>query len=544
MPTPRKIFKITSMSRESGQQPVIDERLYSRQLFAIGVEAMKRLTTASVLISGMGGLGVEVAKNLFLAGVQSVTIHDDRVAQLSDLASNFYLSETSIGKNRAIASYPQLTTLNSYVSVSATDENLTESFLWGFQCVVLADRRPESEVRRISQFCHDQAIKFILGETQGLFGYVFVDSISHDVFFLGTEASLPDLPPGGTGLGTVTDDDDHDVDGGAQQKPKADKFERENIKFLSLVDSLNSSDSFHQAFDTAFDEGAEGRDQQVVIAFIAAQRILENKCADSNVVTYEDLLTAVKELNDERQLVEEIDEDLMREFARESGAVIGPTCAALGGIVGHEVVKALSGKFTPLHQFLGIGYIEALPRSPITYEPVNDRYDPFRQVFGNEQQEVMQNLRYFMIGAGAIGCEQLKNWALMGVATKGDGRVWVTDMDQIERSNLNRQFLFHDSDIGKMKSQIAAKAVQAMNREMRIEAQSNRLGPESVQIYHDRFYESLSGVCDALDNVEARLFSDRQCVRHHLPRNQNRMMLHIQNLMYEAGQARRYVLDL
>jgi hypothetical protein len=57
----------------------------------------------------------------------------------------------------------------------------------------------------------------------------------------------------------------------------------------------------------------------------------------------------------------------------------------------------------------------------------------------------------------------VKNWALMGVTTKGDRRVWLTDMHQIEQSNLNRQFLFRNSDIGKMKSVSAAAAAVAMN---------------------------------------------------------------------------------
>ena len=50
---------------------------------------------------------------------------------------------------------------------------------------------------------------------------------------------------------------------------------------------------------------------------------------------------------------------------------------------------------------------------------------------------------YTQVGAGAIGCEMLKNFAMMGVgACADDGCIYVTDMDIIEKSNLNRQFLF------------------------------------------------------------------------------------------------------
>jgi ubiquitin-activating enzyme E1 len=105
----------------------------------------------------------------------------------------------------------------------------------------------------------------------------------------------------------------------------------------------------------------------------------------------------------------------------------------------------------------------------------------------------------------------------MGVATEGHGQVWVTDPDLIERSNLNRQFLFRNTDIGKMKSDAAAAAVVKINPELRIVPHSNRLGPETEDIYHDEFYQALSGVCNALDNVPARLYSDAQCVRYCVP---------------------------
>jgi molybdopterin/thiamine biosynthesis adenylyltransferase len=52
------------------------------------------------------------------------------------------------------------------------------------------------------------------------------------------------------------------------------------------------------------------------------------------------------------------------------------------------------------------------------------------------------------VGAGAIGCEMLKGFALVGLGAGGGGGVVVADMDHIERSNLSRQFLFRPQDIG------------------------------------------------------------------------------------------------
>ncbi|KAF1570126.1 Ubiquitin-like modifier-activating enzyme 1, partial [Eudyptes schlegeli] len=72
---------------KNGGEAEIDEGLYSRQLYVLGHEAMKRMQTSNVLVSGLRGLGVEVAKNLVRGGVKSVTLHDPQPAAWTDLAS-------------------------------------------------------------------------------------------------------------------------------------------------------------------------------------------------------------------------------------------------------------------------------------------------------------------------------------------------------------------------------------------------------------------------------------------------------------------------
>ncbi len=60
-----------------------------------------------------------------------------------------------------------------------------------------------------------------------------------------------------------------------------------------------------------------------------------------------------------------------------------------------------------------------------------------------------------MVGAGALGCEYIKAFALMGVGCGPNGQVAVTDNDNIEVSNLNRQFLFRQNNVGDSKSKVA-----------------------------------------------------------------------------------------
>jgi ubiquitin-activating enzyme E1 len=85
--------------------------------------------------------------------------------------------------------------------------------------------------------------------------------------------------------------------------------------------------------------------------------------------------------------------------------------------VGQEVIKACTGKFTPLNQFFFFDSIECLPEADLPeaeVKPAGTRYDGQIAVIGRTLQAQIQGARYFLIGAGAIGCEMLKNWAMMG----------------------------------------------------------------------------------------------------------------------------------
>jgi ubiquitin-activating enzyme E1 len=96
----------------------IDESLYSRQLYVLGHEAMKRMGASNVLVVGLKGLGVEIAKNIALAGVKSLTVYDPTPAAIADLSSQFFLRPDDVGKPRATVTAPRVGELNAYTPVS------------------------------------------------------------------------------------------------------------------------------------------------------------------------------------------------------------------------------------------------------------------------------------------------------------------------------------------------------------------------------------------------------------------------------------------
>lgn len=152
----------------------IDESLYSRQLYVLGIDAMRKMQNSDILISGLGGVGVEIAKNVILGGVKSVTLHDQAQCSVKDLSSQFYLGKVHIGKNRAECSQKQLAELNNYVTTTCYTGDLTETFLGSFNVIVLTEQILR-EQKRISEICRKRDIALIVADTKGLFGQVFCD---------------------------------------------------------------------------------------------------------------------------------------------------------------------------------------------------------------------------------------------------------------------------------------------------------------------------------------------------------------------------------
>lgn len=550
-----------SVARDGGD---IDEGLYSRQLYVLGHEAMRRMASSDVLVCGVRGLGVEIAKNVILGGVKSVTVYDTGVCELADLSSQFFLTEACLGKNRASACLSSLVELNTYVTVSAYDGPLTEEYLARFQVVVLTDT-PLEEQLRISAFTHARDIALVVADTRGLFGQIFCDfgeafrvvdvngeqpvstmiaSISKDkeavvtcleetrhgfedgdyVTFSEVQGmseingcdptKVKVLGPYTFSIGDTTKFGDY-VRGGVATQVKMPK----DLKFKALKEALEEPEFVISDFVKM------ERPAQLHLGFQALHAFRKKHGrlpAPWNEPDAAEFVALAEERNGTMgKKVDKVDKNLLTTMAYISAGSLCPMQAVIGGIAAQELMKACSGKFTPIQQWFYFDALECLPQSGPVSEAdakamLNTRYGSQAVVFGADVQKRLGSQKYFVVGAGAIGCEHLKNFAMMGLGAE-DGSLFVTDMDVIERSNLNRQFLFRPWDVGKLKSRTAAEAVKGMNPKVRIVAHENRVGPDTENIYNDDFFEALDGVANALDNVDARIYVDRRCVYYRKP---------------------------
>ncbi|KAJ1973004.1 E1 ubiquitin-activating protein uba2 [Dimargaris xerosporica] len=122
---------------------------------------------------------------------------------------------------------------------------------------------------------------------------------------------------------------------------------------------------------------------------------------------------------------------------------------------------------------------------------------------------VPDTTRVLVVGAGGIGCELLKNLVLSGFL-----RIDVVDLDTIDLSNLNRQFLFQKHHIGQPKATIAAQAVQRFSPQASVVAHhANIKDPQ----YDAAWFAQFDLVLNALDNLDARRHVNRMCLLTNRP---------------------------
>jgi len=123
------------------------------------------------------------------------------------------------------------------------------------------------------------------------------------------------------------------------------------------------------------------------------------------------------------------------------------------------------------------------PFSPPSFEPSPDILTA-----------LLENVKILVIGAGGLGCELLKDLALMGFRN-----IEVIDMDTIDLSNLNRQFLFRQKDVGRFKSEVAAEFINKRIAGCKVVPHNCK-----IQDFDEDFYRRFHLVACGLDSIVAR----------------------------------------
>ncbi|SJX61080.1 related to ubiquitin-like protein activating enzyme [Sporisorium reilianum f. sp. reilianum] len=137
------------------------------------------------------------------------------------------------------------------------------------------------------------------------------------------------------------------------------------------------------------------------------------------------------------------------------------------------------------------------------------RYALAQAILGKDAFHLTNTAKILVVGAGGIGCELLKNLVLTGF-----GNIEIIDLDTIDLSNLNRQFLFQKQHIKKPKSVVAKQTASSFNPLVNIVAHHANIKEPRFGVSYFRKFDL---VMNALDNLDARRWVNKMCVAANIP---------------------------
>ena len=120
-------------------------------------------------------------------------------------------------------------------------------------------------------------------------------------------------------------------------------------------------------------------------------------------------------------------------------------------------------------------------------------------------QKKISSASVLIIGMGGLGCPLLTYLAASGV-----GKIGIVDFDKVEISNLNRQTLFNPKDIGKYKVNQAKKAINKINKKIKIIRFNKKLTSKNIK----KIFNNYNIICDGTDNYNTRYLINDYCVKN------------------------------
>lgn len=548
----------------------IDHDKWSRQIRAYGIEITKILSNLKILILGLRGYGVEIAKNIILSNPNQVSIFDDEICKINDLGCNYFLTNDDIlqKKRRDEACIEKLSELNP--STKVVIENNYISKIKEFDVVIITEIIHSDIIYKINKECHENKKGFLYTLSLGLMGFVFSDFGPKHIILDKTGAEKGKFYISNITKekkGKITIDFTYtnkrlkkkgylifkQVEGMVElnsSEPRCYESNPDNENEFFIGDTsyfseyigggiaeefIYPTEMMYKTFEEnlmnptdnmmKFDytENKKGRKQILHTILINLQKYYDKnqKMPDINNEEEADgIFNQILEFSKSNQtndffkdLPEKMDKNLIKHLIKFSKTQHPSLCSFLGGFVAQEAIK-YTGLYSPLNQYFWIDIYEEtiinLPNADRTI--LNCRYDDLISIYGRDFVEKLHNMNIFLVGAGAVGSEYLKILSLMGIATKNNCKVTVTDNDCIENSNLNRQFLFRKEHIGKSKSLVACEQVKKINQEFNCEYLQLEVGEDNEDIFNEEFYKKQDFVLLAVDNIKARNYINNQCI--------------------------------
>ena len=451
----------------------LDTILYDRQIRTYGIDACKKLINSSVLIINLSkGLGTEVCKNLVLSGIKTLYLYDNEEINSKDIITGYYYK--TIGDNRSITLKKKLSELNPNVNIICVD-NYKQN-----QMVTIVINKDIDYVNEINDYTRSINNKLIVLYSYNLSGCIFVDAnTNHNINDIDGQIISPIQIKNIDSYGNVSTLGPHEFQ--SNDLIKLDNLEGDNMSDLNKEFNIIVIDRF-------------------------TFKLLDFNNTNFNFINGTAIYIKKQYIINHTKFY--IDNTIKPYIDNKYDYEIIPIISIFGSMVASETIKLLSNKYMPINQWFTWEDTNLINMINID----NSCKTNYGKLFGKELENKLINSKWFIVGAGAIGCEHLKNLAYMHIKN-----IIITDPDTISKSNLNRQFLFRDKDIGKFKSIIASDAIINMNPNINIKYDIEKVENDNIKYTDNILNNNITGVLNALDNVEARKFMDEQCFNYNIP---------------------------
>jgi ubiquitin-like 1-activating enzyme E1 A len=178
----RSTFKITHVKSQKANFYTDEIALYDRQIRLWGVQAQEKIRSASILLISLSALSNEIAKNLVLAGISTLTILDNAIVTEADLGAQFFITQADVGGNRAEAAAPQIRRLNPRVNVvvdTTPEAEVKSDYYSQFDVIIATDLAP-MRLGLINTMTRFYRKRFYAAGLHGMYGFIFSDLIEHD----------------------------------------------------------------------------------------------------------------------------------------------------------------------------------------------------------------------------------------------------------------------------------------------------------------------------------------------------------------------------
>jgi ubiquitin-activating enzyme E1 len=213
---------------------------------------------------------------------------------------------------------------------------------------------------------------------------------------------------------------------------------------------------------------------------------------------------------------------LFQRLVRAPAADVCPVAAVVGAFASAEALKAASGVYAPLRQWLYLDVSDAAQDAaqdavPMEVVEADSRLAAHSAAFGTATLEALGALRVLLLGAGGVGGEALKNLALLGVGRAASGgSVTVADDGVVAAANLSRGVLLRATDTGRPKAEAISARASALGLRPDVQHMLARVGTEGCGQLSDDALQQFSVAIAAVNSVASRLALDERCVRARL----------------------------